>query len=97
MKAVLRGTIMAESPIRDTRRNFPLDIKGKETLYDRQYGYCTICDQSLDLKRIGDGRYVHIDHAIAHSRGGETIPEKKRSAGSCECNLKKGASQTPAL
>jgi 5-methylcytosine-specific restriction endonuclease McrA len=64
-------------------------------LYQKQGGFCTRCEQTLDIDRIMDGRYAHIDHIQPYSKGGVSEAENAALVHS-ECNLEKG-SKTDSL
>ncbi|CAB9501089.1 Protein of unknown function DUF262 [Seminavis robusta] len=66
-----------------------LDLR-RQQLYDKQEGNCNICNQTLDVKRIHDGSYAHLDHKIPYSKGGPT-EEDNAALVHTECNLHKGA------
>lgn len=89
MKSVFRGAIPSKSSKRDSRRACPKEWR--RPLYDRQEGLCALCGETIDLKRIEDGGYVHMDHILSHSRSGKTSPENVQLC-HMECNQKKGAS-----
>ena len=71
----------------DEKRTFSRNLR--QQLYEAQGGKCGICNQHIDDRRLEDGKYVHIDHIVPHSRGGETKNENAQLVHS-ECNLQKG-------
>lgn len=62
----------------------------KEELFAKQRGKCTICAQTLDVNRILDGKYAHIDHIEPYSKGGATV-KSNAALVHAECNLTKSA------
>lgn len=90
LKTLLRDSMQNATPARAPQRAFPAKLR--RPLYDEQRGRCAICGQEIELERISDGRYVHIDHRIPHSTGGQTSLENAQLAHAV-CNRKKRASQ----
>lgn len=88
LKTLLRDSIKKSSPVRASQRAFPTKLR--RPLYDEQGGRCAICGQEIELDRIDDGRYVHIDHRIPHSNGGQTLRGNAQLA-HAECNREKSA------
>jgi hypothetical protein len=74
----------------DDKRSFSPGLRVQ--LHEAQSGKCGICNQIMDIRRLDDGKYVHIDHILPHSKGGETTIENAQIVHS-ECNLKKGNRQ----
>ena len=61
-----------------------------QELYDKQDGLCGICNQTMDAERLGEGKYVQIDHIKPFSKGGKTI-KKNAQLVHAKCNQSKGA------
>lgn len=58
---------------KDKKRSFPESYR--LPLWSRQGGICPLTGQTISRQDALDGNVTHIDHIIAHSKGGETVME----------------------
>mmetsp|Transcript_60103 Transcript_60103/g.178202 ORF Transcript_60103/g.178202 Transcript_60103/m.178202 type:complete len:621 (-) Transcript_60103:80-1942(-) len=53
-------------------RTFPNITKLRSVLFQNQDGHCSICGGTIEEARLQDGKYVHIDHMVPYSKGGNS-------------------------
>jgi Protein of unknown function DUF262/HNH endonuclease len=73
-----------------TPRSFSGPDQLKTQLFDRQNGFCTICNESMDQSRLMDGSYVQLDHIHPYSKGGPSTADNAALVHAA-CNRFKGA------
>jgi hypothetical protein len=88
MRDVLRQDASIPNP--KTSRSFSNERRLKQELYETQNGLCSICQQSIDLERLFDGSYVHLDHVHPFSKGGLST-EDNCGLAHAACNRHKSA------
>lgn len=59
--------VLSKEPVRT--RSFKNVKELREKLFIAQDGLCSICSQTIDMNRIHDGNYVHLDHIVPFSKG----------------------------
>ena len=93
IKNTLASVLQTEKPA--SRRDFAEKEDLKRKLHFLQEGKCTICGNDIDGRRLDEGRYVHIDHVVPYSKGGESSAANAALTHAA-CNLSKGAKTTEA-
>lgn len=71
-------------------RNFSNVETLKRDLHNAQRGKCAICESTIDERRLDDGDYVHLDHILPWSKGGESSRDNVALTHAA-CNKSKGA------